>query len=306
MLRDRLLSASVLIGIVVLLLWLDHQRPVAGVVGIWLLPLLLFFTIGTALDVIRLILGSGRSIDRTAVLLATAIIPLAAYVPSLWPLLMGRAYPADCPLGRSGWVVAAAVMGVFIVLLREMARYDAGRRGEAIERTFTGVFVSCYVGIPMAVLVAIVNLGQGAWGLAALISMAAATKSADAGAYFSGRALGRHKLIPHLSPGKTWEGAVGGVTTAVIVSYGCLFWLIPALAEVAQRPPIWGPLVFGVACAVAGMIGDLAESLVKRETGAKDSGKTLPGLGGVWDVSDSLIAAVVPAWVLLAAGLAGS
>ena len=295
-----------LIGVVVLLLWLEHQRPVAGVVGIWLLPLLMFFALGTALDVIGLILGSGRAIDRTAALLATAIIPLAAYVPSLWPLLVGQEYPADCPLGRSGWIVAAAVAGVFIVLLREMARYDAARRGEAIERTLAGVFVSCYVGIPLAVLVAIVSLGDGPWGLAALISMVAATKSADAGAYFSGRTLGRHKLIPHLSPGKTWEGAVGGVITAIGVSYGCFYGLIPALAEVTQRPPIWGPLVFGVACAVAGMIGDLAESLVKRETGAKDSGRTLPGLGGVWDVSDSLIAAVVPAWVLLAAGLAGS
>ncbi len=295
-----------MIGAVALLLWLDHQRPVGGVVGIWLLPLLMFFAIGTALDVIGLILGSGRKIDRRTTLLATAIIPLAAYVPSLWPLLMGQEYPADCPLGRTGWIVAAAVAGVFIVLLREMARYDALHRGEAIERTFTGVFASCYVGIPMAVLVAIVNLGDGAWGLAALISMVAATKSSDAGAYFSGRALGRHKLIPHLSPGKTWEGAVGGVTTAALVSYGCFFWLIPALAQTTQPPPIWGPLVFGVACAVAGIVGDLAESLVKRETGAKDSGKTLPGLGGVWDVSDSLIAAVVPAWVLLAAGLAGS
>lgn len=295
-----------LIGVVALLLWLDHQRPVGSVVGLWLLPLLMFFALGTALDVIGLILGSGRAIDRRAALLATAIIPLAAYVPSLWPLLVGQAYPANCPLGRSGWIVAAAVVGVFIVLVREMTRYDVARRGAAIERTLTGVFVSCYVGIPMAVLVAIVSLGDGQWGLAALISMVAATKSSDAGAYFSGRTLGRHKLIPHLSPGKTWEGAVGGVATAVVVSYGCFFGLIPALAEVTQRPPIWGPLVFGVACAVAGMIGDLAESLVKRETGAKDSGRTLPGLGGVWDVSDSLIAAVVPAWVLLAAGLAGS
>ncbi len=305
MLRDRLLSASILIGVVVGLLWLDHQYPAGGVVGIWLLPLLMFFAMGTAVDVIGLIARSGRRIDRRAALIATAIIPLAAYVPSLWPLL-GHEYPPDCPLGRTGWIVAAAVAAVFIVLIPEMLRYDSLHRGEAMERTFSGAFVSCYVGIPLAVLVAILNLGQGPWGLAALISMIAVTKSADSGAYFAGKLLGRHKLIPHLSPGKTWEGAAGGVAAAIIVSFGCFFGLIPWLADVRQPPPLWGPIVFGTVCSLAGMIGDLAESLVKRETGAKDSGTTLPGLGGVWDVSDSLIAAVVPAWIALAAGLAGS
>lgn len=306
MLRDRLLSATVLIGIVVVLLWLEHQQPLGGVAGIWLLPLLLFFTLGTALDAVRLFAGAGRGVDAAAVLVATAAIPLAAYAPSLWPWLLRQEYPVACPLGRSGWIVAAAAAAIFLILIREMARYDVLRRGEALERTVSGAFVACYVGVPMAALVAVVNLGEGRWGLAALVSLVAVTKSTDAGAYFSGRALGRHKLIPRLSPGKTWEGAIGGIATAIAVSYACFFLLIPALATVTAGPPLWGPVVFGTVCAIAGMIGDLAQSLIKREVGAKDSGTTLPGLGGVWDVSDSLIAAVVPGWVLLAAGLAGA
>lgn len=305
LLRDRLLSAAVLIAVVAALLWLDHQHPILGVGGLWLLPLLMFFTLGTALDVVRLIALSGRQIDLQATLLATAIIPLAPYIPSLWPLV-GSVYPPDCPLGRSGWIVAAAVAASFVVLIREMARYDGRRRGEAAERTFTGIFVSCYVGVAMAVLVGIVHLGESRWGLAALISTIAVTKAADSGAYFTGKALGRHKLIPHLSPGKTWEGAAGGVAAAILMGFACFFALIPWLSEVRQPPPIWGPILFGGVCAVSGMIGDLAESLIKRETGAKDSGTTLPGLGGVWDVTDSLIAAAVPAWIGLAAGFAGS
>ena len=140
------------------------------------------------------------------------------------------------------------------------------------------------------------------------------TKSTDAGAYFSGRALGKHKLIPRLSPGKTREGAVGGILTATIVAFVCLQWLFPLVAGEAAGPvqapsvpgidqPLWGALVLGPLLAVAGMIGDLAESLVKRDTGAKDSGTWLPGLGGVWDVTDSLIAAVMPAFLCFAAGV---
>jgi len=306
LLRDRLMSASILIAIVVLLLWLDHCHPLMQIHGLWLAPLLFAFTLGTALDVTRLLIASGRLIDRRSVLLATVLVAFSAYVPVMWPLT-GDAYPADCPIGRHGWILIAAVAATFIIVVRQMAQYDASRRGEALERTLAGVFVSCYIGIPMAILVVIRGLGDPGWGLAALITTIMVTKSADAGAYFAGKMLGRHKLIPHLSPGKTWEGAAGGVLTAIAVSYGCLFGMIPALASTPDTVgvAIWGPIVLGIVCAVTGMIGDLAESLVKRETGVKDSGQTLPGLGGVWDVTDSLIAAVVPAWVILAAGLAG-
>jgi phosphatidate cytidylyltransferase len=159
----------------------------------------------------------------------------------------------------------------------------------------------------MAMLVALRGLHTGNWGLAALITMIAVTKSADAGAYFTGKAIGKHKLIPRLSPGKTWEGAIGGILASTLTAVACLTWLFPTLPNTgaggALSSPISGALLLGPLLAISGMVGDLAESLVKRDCGAKDSGDWLPGLGGVWDVTDSLIAAVLPAYLCFVAGV---
>ncbi len=305
MLRDRLLSSTVLISITVALLWLDVRHPLLGVAGVWLLPLVIFFALGTAADLTKMLRANGRELNRRFVIVTTAIVALSPCVPMLWPI-WGQKYPDHCPIGTLGWVVISLVTVVFLLLLHEICVYQSGA-GKALERTLCGAFVSVYVGVPMALLVMLRQLGTSeTWGLAALVTMVAVTKSCDAGAYFTGKSLGRRKLIPHLSPGKTWEGAAGGIATSVIVSYACCVWLIPVLSIVTKSPPWWGPIIFGVVCAVSGMIGDLAESLIKRETGVKDSGNWLPGLGGVWDVTDSLIGSVMPAWVMLAAGLAGS
>lgn len=304
MLRDRLVSATLLITVALTLIWLDYRYPLLQTTGLWLLPLLLAFTVGTAIDVTRLLVASGRPVDRPIVIGTTAMVGISAYFPILWTLT-GSEYPLDCPIGRKGWVAIAAVAAIFAILGREIFRYDSTKRGEALERTLGGIFVSCYVGIPMATLVFIRELGDSGWGLAAMITTIAVTKSADSGAYFGGKLFGKRKLIPHLSPGKTWEGAIGGIVASIGVCYVCFFKLIPAMSLPTAAASVWGPIVFGTLCAVTGMVGDLAESLVKRETGAKDSGRTLPGLGGVWDVTDSLLAAVVPAWVALAAGIAG-
>ena len=215
---------------------------------------------------------------------------------------------------KTGWIAIATVASVFLLLLAEMMQYGKGPKG-AIERTCGGIFVSVYVGLPMALLVSLRSLGDGNWGLAAILTMIAVTKSTDAGAYFSGKAFGKHKLIPRLSPGKTREGAVGGILIATIVAFVCLKWLFPAIAGGASGPveaatipgldqPLWGALCLGPVLAITGMIGDLAESLVKRDSNAKDSGNLLPGLGGVWDVTDSLIAAVMPAFLCFVAGIA--
>ena len=147
-----------------------------------------------------------------------------------------------------------------------------------------------------------------------MLTLIAVTKSADAGAYFSGKSLGRNKLVPRLSPKKTWEGLLGGIVMATVVAYVCLRWLFPAVAGGANPPgtvasvswltgPIGGALLLGPLLAIGGLVGDLAESLIKRDAGAKDSGDLLPGLGGVWDVTDSLIAAALPAYLAFAAGV---
>jgi phosphatidate cytidylyltransferase len=319
-LRDRLFSAAVLIAVASISLWLDVRHPLGGVGGVWLLPLLLFFALGTAFDLATMLRASGQPISRRSILCGTGLVSMAPAVPMLWPLF-GSPYPEDCPLGVAGWVLVGVVAAVFLVLLVEMRGYRAGAN-LALPRTLNGVFASVYVGVPMALLVMVRQLegpqmvaagdpspaGDSAslWGVWALISLIAATKSSDAGAYFVGKMAGRRKLIPRLSPGKTWEGAIGGIATAVAVSYGCAYWMIPQGISGIVSPPWWGPALFGTACAMAGMAGDLAESMVKRETGVKDSGHWLPGLGGVWDVTDSLIGAVMPAWVLLAAGMLGS
>jgi len=140
-------------------------------------------------------------------------------------------------------------------------------------------------------------------GAFVLLWLLAVTKFTDMGAYIVGSAIGRHKMIPHVSPGKTWEGFGGALIFSQLAACG-LFALFPQQLAVLGN---WGHVVFlGVLIAVLAVIGDLAESIVKRALGAKDSGKMLPGIGGALDLIDS-ICFTAPAlyfylkWVLLPA-----
>jgi phosphatidate cytidylyltransferase len=106
--------------------------------------------------------------------------------------------------------------------------------------------------------------------------------AADIGAYFAGRRFGRHKLAPRVSPGKTWEGAIGGlVAVGVVAAVGTVHFGLPLAAGVA----------FGCAVGIFSVIGDLTESMFKRSVGLKDSGSLLPGHGGILDRIDSVTAA---------------
>jgi phosphatidate cytidylyltransferase len=112
------------------------------------------------------------------------------------------------------------------------------------------------------------------------------TKFTDIGAYLIGSSLGRHKMIPRISPKKTWEGTAGGIIFALAGSLGCFYWL-PKIA--ADGMMVWQAVVLGLLLGVAAVIGDLAESLIKREAGVKDSSQILPGHGGALDLVDSLL-----------------
>lgn len=303
MLGQRLITSAVLLAAVLGLMWLDGTRSAEGLGGLWLLPLLLFFALGTARELAALLRQSGRPIDTPLALFGAGGVAVSACIPYIWPLA-GSNYPQNCPVGQLGWIVVGILLVIGAALILEMSRYK-GKNSGTTERIQSATFVSVYVGAPLAMFVAIRGLGTGNWGLIALITLVAATKSTDAGAYFVGKAFGTHKLIPRLSPGKTVEGAIGGVLTSIAVTYACVYGLFPRFADVQVAAPWWGPFVLALVCAISGMIGDLAESLLKRDTNTKDSGTWLPGLGGVWDVTDSLLASALPGFLCLAAGLAG-
>ncbi len=119
-------------------------------------------------------------------------------------------------------------------------------------------------------------------------------KSTDIGAYFGGRYLGKHKLIPWLSPGKTWEGLFCGLATAALVGLGCsLVW--PHALSTITWPKA---LIFGIVIGGVGQAGDLLESLMKRDAQVKDSGNIIPGFGGLLDVIDSPLLAAPAAYLL--------
>lgn len=141
----------------------------------------------------------------------------------------------------------------------------------------------------------------GSSGAFLLLWLLAVTKFTDMGAYIVGSMVGRHKMIPHVSPGKTWEGFGGALLFSQIAACG-LYALFPVQLAFFKE---WGHVVFlGFILAVLAVIGDLAESVVKRALNAKDSGKMLPGIGGSLDLIDS-ICFTAPAlyfylkWVLL-------
>jgi phosphatidate cytidylyltransferase len=123
------------------------------------------------------------------------------------------------------------------------------------------------------------------------------TWATDIGAYAVGRSVGRRKLIPAVSPGKTVEGALGGLAIAIIV---CLFYVRFILMPVAHLAlTIQGAVLFAIVVSIAAQTGDLAESLLKREAGLKDSSRIIPGHGGVLDRFDSLLFVMPIAFLVL-------
>lgn len=161
----------------------------------------------------------------------------------------------------------------------------------SLPRSLPGVGVGLLVLIPA--WLALIQLRQ--IGNLTLLAIMASVWIADIAAYFSGRTFGRHKLAPTISPGKTWEGAFGGVVAVVLYGYALSSWLPSALS---------GNLLllglFLIVLTVVSIVGDLFESLLKRQAGLKDSSQILPGHGGVLDRIDSLTSTlpiVAMAWL---------
>lgn len=182
---------------------------------------------------------------------------------------------------RIGLFLATAV-AVWLGLAAWLIRYELGRSGAAAVRGVPAAVLGVALLIPAwHALVWIHGQPGGAWLLVAVFVL---TWASDVGAYFAGRLFGRRKLAPRTSPGKTVEGAVGGLGVTLVAA-----WVLAVVLPVSLPG---GVSLWVLACVTfaASVLGDLLESMIKRRCGVKDSGTLLPGHGGVLDRIDSLTA----------------
>jgi len=284
MLRWRLLLGLLLVAGLAGLFWLDHYAPLPGM---YLFPLALLCVLFGTNEVLDL--GNqfgGRPLPWT-VYASNVLLIVSSWVPIVWE----RAAEAVPGTSAGTWPMLALALSVLLVFGGEMYRFQ--KPGGASINVATGVLAIVYVGLMFGLLAQL----RVRWGLWAVGSVLIVAKAGDVGAYTIGRVFGRHKMAPALSPGKTVEGAVGAFTFGCLAAWLTFDVLIPTLVpETAGGTAWWGWMLFGVVVAGAGMIGDLAESLMKREAGRKDSSTWLPGFGGILDIVDSVLLAAPVGW----------
>ncbi len=211
---------------------------------------------------------------------------VGAPVPVLLVSVAAMVICAMVPIGISnGWamvtVLSALVLGGSLVTLA-----GGPPSPQAITRAAMTIMAPLYVGLPLGAMLWI----QLLYGPRSLMFVIAVIAISDTAQYFAGRAFGRRKLAPRVSPAKTLEGAQGGLVAAI----GVGMWLGPIWGQAASHAH--GAALGAVLC-VAGITGDLFESLLKRSAGVKDSGTLIPGHGGVLDRIDAYLFAV-PVYLL--------
>jgi phosphatidate cytidylyltransferase len=290
MLRTRLWMGALLIVLVVAVLCFDPAP--------WY-PFLL---------ALLLLLGAVGGIELYHLLGAARGVPLWQIVPSVLVVLLAN-WPAHFLPKGNPWLLilgtfAAVVLAAFLF---EMARFTpaegvgpgvvkGGQPGDVVVRIALVTWMVAYLGVLPSFLAQLrwkAADAEAQAGTGALLLAVFVPKCCDIGAYFTGRLLGRHRMSPVLSPKKTWEGLAGGLVLSMAAAAAINRFL--SVLPVGDLPA----LGFGLTLGIAGTLGDLAESLVKRDCRSKDASAVVPGFGGVLDVIDAILFAAPVAYFWL-------
>ena len=230
-----------------------------------------------------------RPMARAGIAIAAAL-PLAIHAKYL-------GLPVD-------WLVTPTVATVLVVVLFSAAIFVRGVAGRPLESVSLTVFGILYTGGMLSFGYVLryhpYAIGRAA-GTALLVLALALVWISDTAAYVVGRTMGKRKLIPSVSPGKTMAGAVGALITTAIASWALARFVLVPQAQLGMHPA--HAILFGVVVSVAVQLGDLAESLIKRQAGVKDSSHIIPGHGGVLDRVDGMLFALPVSYWLLSAWL---
>jgi phosphatidate cytidylyltransferase len=258
-----------------------RDLPAAIAVGVGLVVLIaasltLFKHSFVAVVVISMALGIGELKKA----LATAGVAMTALPVQLGALaILLSAYIA----GSDAMVVALALT----VLLTALWRLRGGSSGYVRDVT-AAVFTTIYVPFLASFVLLMLRADDGQWQVATFILV---TIASDIGGYASGVVLGRHPMAPTISPKKTWEGFAGSAVACAVAGWLSVVYLLDGAW--------WAGVLLGAITVVTATLGDLTESVIKRDLGIKDMGQTLPGHGGLMDRLDSLLATVPFAWMVM-------
>jgi phosphatidate cytidylyltransferase len=187
-------------------------------------------------------------------------------------------------VGGAPALTAALAITALAVLLW---RLRSGVEGYVRDAT-AGVFLAVYLPFLAGFVILLVRADDGVWRVLTFILV---TIASDIGGYAAGVTLGKHPMAPVISPKKSWEGFAGSAVSCMLVGWATVTWLLDGRW--------WVGVLLGVLAVVAATLGDLCESVIKRDLGIKDMSQVVPGHGGLMDRLDSLLATVAPTWLLL-------
>ncbi|HEY4234842.1 MAG TPA: CDP-archaeol synthase [Lacipirellulaceae bacterium] len=268
--------------------------------GTFLLPLAVVLSLLSAGELVAMFRKRGHTLLAWPIYAGTAFTVLAAAAPVFYPPAA-----ADIIVGQLGWLGLGLIVALSVAIVAEMVRYNGS--GTATTNVALSWLAILYAGGLMGVFVqlrliicAASTAGlarENHWAMHMLLVFIFTVKISDIGQYAFGRIFGKHKLAPQISPGKTWEGAVGGVLLGSAVGAALI---LLALRTSPDTPTMIATTLYVVSLCIAGIIGDLAESMLKRDAGVKDSSTWMPGFGGVLDLLDSLLGAAPVAYLFWA------
>ncbi|WP_181155842.1 MULTISPECIES: phosphatidate cytidylyltransferase [unclassified Microbacterium] len=240
---------------------------------VYFVPLALAAALLGVYEVTLALRGAGRRIDLAPQLIAAALLVGPAYFVEIWLV----------------WVMLFLAVAFVIVwrLVAQMVEKDGRTYGDVLSDAVIGGFVQIYVPFLAAVALILLRQEGGQWWVLSFIAIAVA---ADTGAYAAGLAFGKHPMAPRISPKKTWEGFAGAVVASITAGVLLALFLLEL--------PWWAGAIFGVAILLSATLGDLAESMLKRDIGIKDMSSWLPGHGGLLDRLDSILPSTIPALCL--------
>ncbi|MFM1870912.1 MAG: hypothetical protein RL398_334 [Planctomycetota bacterium] len=274
-LQIRAVLAPTMLAIIGGIFWADSTQLLGLTRGALSGGLLALLGVAGAWEYVQLMRAGGFAVAGKTLQVYTALLMAAAFLLG-WHQIDRELYPP----------VAATMLLLFPLAVRSLGKADMKVGLEKQGATLLGFLMVAW---PMYFAIGICFRH-----LPSILYVVLVCKGGDIGGYCLGRLFGRHKLIPHVSPGKTIEGALGSLATSVALAVA----LRGALLEPEVHLPLWAALVTGAALNFTTQTGDLIESLLKRRCGAKDSSNLLPAHGGVLDLVDSLLFSFC-AWFLV-------